>query len=218
MRLPTPPLLLVTDRRQARLPLSEIINEACAVGCRWVSLREKDLSEKEQIAMFESLRVTIEKYRVRATIHGSAQCAKSAAAAGVHLAAGDDPAAARALLGQQAMIGLSVHTAAELDDLVPGTIDYVVAGPAYETASKPGYGPALGSKGIAAIVAASDVPVIAIGGVVPQNASELISAGAAGIAVMGTVMRSWAPRHEILLLLEALARHSRTDPEGRHHR
>jgi thiamine-phosphate pyrophosphorylase len=161
------------------------------------------------------LRATIQEYGVRATIHGRAQCAKSAAAEGVHLAAGDDPAAARAMLGRQALIGLSVHSAAGLDALAHGTIDYVVAGPAYETASKPGYGPSLGSKGIAAIVAASDVPVIAIGGVAPQNASELISAGAAGIAVMGSVMRSAAPGHEILQLLGVLASHSHS--EGRHH-
>lgn len=155
--------------------------------------------------MFESLRATIQKYGVRATIHGSAEFAKSAAAAGVHLPAGTDPTAARATLGRDALIGLSVHSPAELDDVTPGTIDYAVAGPAYETASKPGYGPALGPKGIAAIAAVSDVPVIAIGGVVPQNASDLITAGAAGIAVMGSVMRSAAPEQEILQLLDALS-------------
>jgi thiamine-phosphate pyrophosphorylase len=203
--LPVPPLLLVTDRRQAQLPLSEIIERACAAGCRWISLREKDLSEQEQLAMFESLRPTIQKYCVRATIHGSADFAKSAAAAGVHLAEGTDPTAARATLGRKALIGLSVHSPAELDDVTPATIDYVVAGPAYETASKPGYGPSLGPEGITAIAAASNVPVIAIGGIVPHNASQLITAGATGIAVMGSVMRSVAPEQEILQLLATLA-------------
>jgi thiamine-phosphate pyrophosphorylase len=166
-------------------------------------LREKDLSEQDQRAMLESLRATIQKYSVRATIHGSVSSAKSAAAAGVHLAAGTDPTAARGTLGRAALIGLSVHSPAELDDVSPGIIDYVVAGPAYETASKPGYGPALGPKGIAAIVAASDVPVIAIGGIVPENAAQLITTGAAGIAVMGSVMRSAAPEQEILQLFAA---------------
>jgi thiamine-phosphate pyrophosphorylase len=203
--LPAPPLLLVTDRRQARIPLIEIIERACAAGCRWISLREKDLPQQEQLAMFESLQATIQRYCVRATIHGSADSAKSAAAAGVHIAAGADPTAARATLGREALIGLSVHSPAELDDVTSGTIDYVVAGPAYETASKPGYGPALGPKGIAAIVAVCDAPVIAIGGIVPRNASPLITAGAAGVAVMGSVMRSAAPEQEILQLLAALA-------------
>lgn len=207
MRLPAPPLLLVTDRRQARLPLTEIIERACEAGCRWISLREKDLSQQAQLAMFGSLRATVQKYCVRATIHGSAEFAKSAASAGVHLAAGSNPTAARGTLGREALIGLSVHGPAELDNVTAGTIDYVVAGPAYETLSKPGYGPALGPKGIAAIVAVSDVPVIAIGGVVPQNASRLITAGARGVAVMGSVMRSAAPEQEILQLLEALTPH-----------
>jgi thiamine-phosphate pyrophosphorylase len=168
-------------------------------------LREKDLPEQEQLAIFESLRATIQKYCVRATIHGTADSAKSAAAAGVHIAAGTNPTEARATLGREALIGLSVHTPGELDDVAPGTIDYVAAGPAYETDSKPGYGPALGPTGIAAIVAACDVPVIAIGGIAPQNASQLITAGAAGVAVMGSVMRSAAPEQEILQLLAALA-------------
>jgi thiamine-phosphate pyrophosphorylase len=167
-------------------------------------LREKDLSEQAQLAMFESLRAIIQKYCVRATIHGSAEFAKSAAAAGVHLAVGSNPTDARLTLGREALIGLSVHGPAELDDVTPATIDYVVAGPAYETASKPGYGPTLGPKGIAAIAAVSDVPVIAIGGVAPQNTSQLVTAGAAGVAVMGSVMRSAVPEQEILQLLDAL--------------
>ena len=49
MRLPHPPLLLVTDRRQARKPLVEVVAAALAAGCRWVSVREKDLPEDDQI-------------------------------------------------------------------------------------------------------------------------------------------------------------------------
>ena len=51
MKLPDPPLLLITDRHQARLPLVDVVRAALAAGCRWVSIREKDLSEKDQIAL-----------------------------------------------------------------------------------------------------------------------------------------------------------------------
>ena len=205
MRLPSPPLLLVTDRSQARLPLTDIVSEACAAGCRWISLREKDLSEDEQIALFDGLRRTAQNWRGCTTIHGSARAAKSGGAHGVHLMAGNDPIAARALLGSDALIGLSVHHPRELENLPRDVLDYVIAGPTYETESKPGYGPALGAAGIAAIAAASNVPVIAIGGITPEHVSDVTEAGAAGIAVMGAIMRSATPGRDVARLLEVLA-------------
>jgi thiamine-phosphate pyrophosphorylase len=206
VRLPVPPLLLVTDRLQARLPLPQIISEACAAGCRWISMREKDLSEAEQTELFATLHPITRQWGARATIHGTLRSAQAAKADGVHLAAERDPGLARTLLGGEALIGVSVHQAAELAALTPDVVDYVIAGPAYETASKPGYGPALGATGIAAFVAASDVPVIAIGGITPDRAPQLLSAGAAGLAVMGTVMRSDEPGREIERLLAAVSR------------
>src|SRR5262249_49355205 len=55
VKLPEPPLLLVTDRRQARWPLVEIVARAITGGRRWISVREKDLSEGEQIALVRTL-------------------------------------------------------------------------------------------------------------------------------------------------------------------
>jgi thiamine-phosphate pyrophosphorylase len=83
-------------------------------------------------------------------------------------------------------------------------IDYAVAGPAYLTASKPGYGPALGPDGLATICRATSVPVVAIGGIEADNVSAIIAAGAAGVAVMGSVMRSAEPCKAIDALLAAL--------------
>ena len=206
VRLPAPPLLLVTDRLQARLPMAQIISEACAAGCRWISVREKDLSEPEQTELFATLHPIARQWGARVTIHGTLRSAQATKADGVHLVAERDPGLARTLLGSEALIGVSVHQAAEAATLAPDVVDYVIAGPAYETASKPGYGPALGATGIATIVAVSDVPVIAIGGITPDTAPQLLSAGAAGIAVMGAVMRSDEPGREIERLLAAMSR------------
>src|SRR5678816_4100842 len=103
---------------------------------------------------------------------------------GVHLPAGADAAAARAVLGVQKLIGISIHGAAEAR-MLDRTIDYAVLGPVHETASKPGYGPALEVEGVRLIVSATPVPVIAIGGITPERISDVMSAGAAGVAVMG---------------------------------
>jgi thiamine-phosphate pyrophosphorylase len=204
VRLPVPPLLLVTDRSQALLPLADIVARACAGGCRWVSLREKDLPADEQIALARSLVPIAQRYGARLTLHGAADLARTAGLAGVHLAAAGDAAAARKILGPQALVGISIHSAAEAGLLDPRVVDYAIAGPAYLTASKPGYGPALGPDGLAGICRAAPVPVIAIGGIETENVGDVITAGAAGIAVMGSVMRAADPGRVIEDLLAAL--------------
>jgi thiamine-phosphate pyrophosphorylase len=80
-----------------------------------------------------------------------------------------------------------------------------VLGPVHETASKPGYGPALGVEGVRLIASATPVAIIAVGGITPGRVADVMSAGAAGVAVMGNVMRASDPGAEIRALLAALA-------------
>jgi thiamine-phosphate pyrophosphorylase len=155
---------LVTDRRQARKPLAEIVAAALAAGCRWVSVREKDLPDDEQIALARMLLPITRRNGACLTLHGAADLAKAAGADGVHLSAGGDVAASRQLLGADKLIGVSIHTATEAAAIDPAVADYAIAGPAYETASKPGYGPEIGRKGLADLARSSPVPLVAIGG------------------------------------------------------
>src|SRR5215211_7948213 len=163
MTLPSPPLLLVTDRRQARAPLEEILGAAFAAGCRWASVREKDLPSAEQVALARRLLPIARASQARLTLHGD----------GVHLSAGGNPALARQLLGSGALIGISVHAAEEVALLDPAVVDYAIAGPAYATPSKPGYGPFLGPLGIGDIRRATAVPIIAIGGITADKVAEM---------------------------------------------
>jgi thiamine-phosphate pyrophosphorylase len=201
-------LLLVTDRKQARAPLVDILGAAFAAGCLWASLREKDLPAREQIALARDLLPLARRFGVRLTLHGDPGVAMAAGLDGVHLPAGADAPAARAVLGVQKLIGISIHSPAEAR-MLDRTIDYAVLGPVHETASKPGYGPALGVGGVRRIASATSVPVIAIGGITPEHIADVMSAGAAGVAVMGSVMRSPAPGAEVTALLAALAEQRR---------
>jgi thiamine-phosphate pyrophosphorylase len=205
MRLPDPPLLLVTDRAQARLPLEDVVAAACAGGCRWVSVREKDLAADAQVALARTLGPVTQRFGARLTLHGDPALAQAAGLDGVHLPANGDPAAARAALGPTALIGMSVHGAAEAAAFDPALVDYAIAGPAFLTASKPGYGPALGAAGLAAIRRAAAVPVVAIGGIEAHNVHEVMAVGVAGLAVMGSVMRAAAPGDAIKQILQELA-------------
>jgi thiamine-phosphate pyrophosphorylase len=206
VKLPHPPLLLVTDRRQARLPMIDAVAAALAAGCLWVSVREKDLSQDEQIALVRTLLPIARRYGACLTLHGEADLAQACGADGVHLPAGSDATASRAMLGPEKLIGVSLHTVIEAEAIDPTVIDYAIAGPAFETPSKPGYGPEIGRKGLAEIARAARVPVLAIGGLNTSRAAEVLAAGPAGIAVMGGVMRSADPGQEVRGLLSVLER------------
>jgi thiamine-phosphate pyrophosphorylase len=204
VRLPEPPLLLITDRRQARGPLVEVVARAIVAGCRWVSVREKDLSDGEQITLVRSLLPIAARRGARVSLHGDATLAKAANADGVHLPVRMDPIVARELLGADKLIGVSIHTVTEAEAIDPGLVDYAIAGPAFETPSKPGYGPEIGRKGLAEIAAAAPVPVLAIGGLNATRAAEVLAAGPVGIAVMGGVMRAADPEQEIKTLIATI--------------
>ena len=204
MELPDPPFLLVTDRRQSRRSLEEIVAAALGAGCRWISLREKDLPPDEQIVLARSLLPRAHANGAKLVMHADAALAARAGADGVHLPSGGDAAAARALMGPDRIVGISIHTVPEAAALNPAQVDYVLAGPAFETASKPGYGPEIGRKGLAEIAKAARVPVLAIGGVNAARLGELVAAGAAGVAVMGGVMRAADPAREVAALIATL--------------
>jgi len=205
MKLPDPALLLVTDRHQARLPLADVVRAALAAGCRWVSVREKDLSNDDQIALALTLLPIARRYGARLTLHGDAALAKACGGDGVHLPAGSDPAASRALLGPDKLIGVSLHTVTEAEAIDPSVVDYAIAGPAFETPSKAGYGPEIGHKGLAEIAAVAPVPVLAIGGLNATRAAEVLAVGPVGIAVMGSIMRAVDPGQEVKALLAIVA-------------
>jgi|tagenome__1003787_1003787.scaffolds.fasta_scaffold20923190_2 thiamine-phosphate pyrophosphorylase len=201
--LPHPPLLLVTDRKQAKVPLLSIIEAVLAAGCRWISLREKDLSEPEQTALAAQLLPIARRAGARMTLHGNPHLARACALDGVHLAAGSDPRQARHVLGPGKLVGASIHSLAQARAIKPDVVDYLIAGPVFETRSKPGHGPVLGRSGVMAMAEASAVPLLAIGGVDPARAPNVLGWGCSGFAVMGGVMRAENPRAEMNALLAA---------------
>jgi thiamine-phosphate pyrophosphorylase len=204
VKLPTPPLLLITDRQQARENIVDIVAAAFAAGCRWVSLREKDLSAAEQEKLAGELLLRAESVGAAVTLHGDPELARFANIDGVHLSAGSDAMDARRILGAGALVGLSVHSAEEARNVDSAAVDYMIAGPVFATASKPGYGPALGPRALTEIVKNSRAPVIAIGGVTPGTVQDCIQAGAAGVAVMGSIMRADHPAAQIKTFLSAI--------------
>lgn len=205
MRLPVPPLLVITDRRQARRPLEELAEAAFAGGCRWFSLREKDLPPTERRILLGTLVAHGHRWGATVSVHDDIDAAAMTDAGGVHLPSGGSLEAARTRL-PAALIGASAHSAEEALALLSAGADYVTVSPVFLTASKPGYGPALGLDGLAHIVERVAGPVIALGGVTAANAASCRAAGAHGIAVMGEVMRAADPRAAVDAILREICR------------
>lgn len=174
-------LLILTDRVQCSGSLVDVTSAAVEEGARALVLREKDLPVTRRTEVAQRLR------DVLAPVAGVLIVAGARGGA-VHLSARDAFPTPR-----PALVGRSCHDADEVRAAGHEGCDYVTVSPVFTTASKPGYGPALGLAGLAAlaaIAAAVELPVYALGGVHPPDVVDCLAAGACGVAVMGPVMRT----------------------------
>ncbi|MBE7247075.1 MAG: thiamine phosphate synthase [Actinomycetospora chiangmaiensis] len=195
MRTPPSPLLAVTDRHGHARPLVETIGAVLQGGVRWIWFRDRDLDPAVRRRLGDAVAGRVRALGGVLTVGGDVALARALDADGVHLGGGSDRraiAAARAALGERALIGVSAHTSGEASAAAKAGADYVTLSPIYETRSKPGYGPALGPGGLAA-AGKVGLPVIALGGLDATRIAECRTAGAAGVAVMGGLMRAEDP-------------------------
>jgi thiamine-phosphate pyrophosphorylase len=201
--LPAPPLLVISDRRQATRPLVEIAEAAFRAGCRWFSLREKDVSRHERRELLGALVLLGHRFGATVTVHEDIEAAVATGADGVHLPGGGDPAAARQLL-PSGLIGVSAHSPQEATAQLAAGADYATLSPIFLTQSKPGYGPAGGLDALAVAARLAPGPVVALGGIGEENIAACLAAGARGVAVMGEIMRAADPEAATGRLLAAL--------------
>lgn len=186
-----PRLLVLTDRAATGTPVLDVVARAVDGGARAVVLRERDLLEADRTRLADQLRSLL------APVDGLLIMAGPGAGA-VHLAVADplpDP--------RPTLVGRSCHDADEVARAGAERCDWVTLSPWGPTASKPGYGPALGAAGFAAL-AAHAPPTFALGGIGPGEVAACLDAGAYGVAVMGAVMRAADPARVVADLLATL--------------
>ena len=204
-----PSLLVITDRQNTSLPFDEVLVQVLNAGCRWIMVREKGLATAELCPLVETIQEAASAFGATISINGDYTAASIRGIRAIHLPQGHPVPAIRRVMGAQTLIGVSAHSVAEAMQAAAESANYITASPVHETPSKPGYGPALEMAGLSEIVAAVRIPVLALGGVTIANAAECIRAGAAGIAVMGSVMRSETPGRVVSDLIAALATQAR---------
>lgn len=185
------PLYLITDRKQvaAGHNLLSATQAALRGGVRAVQLREKDLSAAELLPLARDLRSLTDDYHALLLINDRIDVALACRADGVHLGGHSLPTdVARALLGPDRLIGVSTHSLDEIRVAADLGADFVTYGPVYETPAKVQYGPPRGTEALRdACRDTPSLPIYALGGINQTNQQQVLSAGAAGIALISAV-------------------------------
>lgn len=197
MRPPTDlSLHLVTDTGLcAGRGVVETVRRAVAGGVTCVQVRDKAADPGDRLALLVAVADAVGD-RVTVLVDDDVEAAATARAGGaavhgVHVGQHDrPPLQARALLGPDAVVGLTAHLPAHLAEaaaLPPGTVDYLGVGAVAATATKADAPEVLGVDGFARVAAATPYPCVAIGGLGPGLVAPLRAAGAAGVAVVSAV-------------------------------
>ena len=182
-------IYLVTDDGclQGR-ELLDCVREALEGGVTLVQYRAKTASSAEMYAEALQLKALCDSFNVPLIINDRLDIAMAVGAAGVHLGQDDLPcAAARKILGEDYIIGVSAHNPAEAKAALQSGADYLGCGAVFGTATKADV-KKLGTDGLAAICKEKGLPVVGIGGVTADNYREVRAAGADGAAIVSGIL------------------------------
>jgi thiamine-phosphate pyrophosphorylase len=159
-------------------------------GALLIQLRAKALPSGRLLDLADRLVETARPFGARVIVNDRADVARLAGAAGVHVGQTDLPArAARAIVGPDALVGLSTHSVEEFDAGLRDPVSYLAVGPVFATATKDTGHAAVGLELVRhAAGRAVAIPIVAIGGIDLARAPSVIAAGAASVAVISDLM------------------------------
>lgn len=201
--LPDLSLCVVTDP-DAPAGVEAVALAAARGGARMIQLRDKTREDAELVKLARGLKRALAPLGAKLIVNDRVEVAVAAGADGAHVGQGDmSVAQARARLGPDAILGLSVETEGQLAGVDWAAVDYVGAGPVFATSTKPDAAPATGWDGLAAICAGAPCPCLAIGGLRAEHAGRAKAAGAAGLAVVSAVCAAGDPEAATRELIEA---------------
>jgi len=199
-------LHILTDiQLQDRFSHEELTEMVIAGGADTIQFRQKHGSTRELIETACHMKALCARAGVTFIVNDRVDIALASDADGVHLGQDDFPITlARRLLGDDKIIGGSAGDLKEAMKCVDEGADYIGFGPVYPTLSKEDAGPATGIKMMKRLLREINIPVIAIGGVNPENVPGIMSSGSHGIAVISAVCCSDDPVQATRILKEAL--------------
>ncbi|MCP4365472.1 MAG: thiamine phosphate synthase [Planctomycetes bacterium] len=198
-------LTLITDRSLTKLPPMQVVRLALEGGVTTVQLREKDLDSMNMFFLASELRNMTNEYGANLIINDRIDIALAVGADGVQMGKNSIPIMdARRLLGRDKLIGFSAHNMQEAVGAEENGVNYITLSPIYES---PGKGRPAGPGVIPTFRDSLRVPIIALGGINGDNASEVLDNKADGIAVISAIMASEDPKAAAVRLRQILDSH-----------
>lgn len=182
----------------------QIVETALAAGVRTVQLRAKGTPARRAYELALALRELTARYDALLIINDRLDLALAAGADGVHLGQSDLPAEAVRRLWPSGILGISAGTPEEARRAEEAGADYLGSGALRPTATKPD-ARVIGLEGLRAVVQATRLPVLAVGGVRADDLPAVRQAGALGVAVVGAILQAPDIREAVLAFRKALA-------------
>jgi thiamine-phosphate pyrophosphorylase len=185
-----PVICMITDGRLGSSRSAEsvigMVAAAARAGVDLIQIRERAVDDRVLAAVVGRAVAAVRGLRTRVIVNDRLDVALAAGAHGVHLRADSCPARrVRQVTGAGFLIGRSIHSAVDaIRAAESGSVDYLIFGTLFPSASKPGRAPA-GVAALADTVRATSIPVLGIGGVTAENAALVARTGAAGLAAIG---------------------------------
>jgi thiamine-phosphate pyrophosphorylase len=182
-------LYLVTDRDLSMgRSLEWVVEKAVKGGVTIVQLREKDMETRDFIEEAQRIQKILKRYNIPLLINDRVDVALAVGADGVHLGQKDMPYhMTRSILGENAIIGLSVESIEQAKEANQFDVDYIAISPVFTTPTKEELTEELGIEGVKKITHLSKHPSVGIGSIKTHNAQDIIRAGADGVAVVSGI-------------------------------
>jgi thiamine-phosphate pyrophosphorylase len=184
-----------------------VVDAAVRGGVGMVQLREKALDSRDFVARARALKALLAGRGVPLLINDRLDIALLCGADGVHVGQRDVSVDDVRRWMPDAIVGLSIESLAQLSGL-PDDVDYLGASPVFATSTKADAAPALGLHGLAALRAATPLPLVAIGGIHAGNATEVLRHGADGLAVVSAICAAADPQAAAADLSACLRQHA----------
>ncbi len=184
-------LYFITDRKLSPLSEEEQVQQAILGGADAIQYREKELGDHHMLEVATKLKKICRNAGVPFIINDSLQVALMCRADGIHLGQSDIPyGEARAVLGEDKIIGLSASTLKQAIGADKLGADYIGLGPIFATATKKDAAPAGGLELIRKVKKHTPISLIAIGGINEKNIEPVILAGADGVCAISAILKS----------------------------
>ena len=205
MRLVLPRLYVILDAALLSIPETDCARQLVDAGVRLVQYRDKAASSRELFESAKRLSAELLPRGVTFIVNDRPDVAALSGASGVHVGQEDlGVEEARAVVGTGKMVGISTHNRGQFEQAAATSADYIAVGPIFSTSTKLNPDPVVGTEFIRNVRALTEKPIVAIGGITLERATDVVDAGADSVAVISDILRASRPGERARQYVEVL--------------